>query len=64
MLEWIRLVSSKDGKISWEEFRDLLTTIMPNNLEGKITLFLRSYVPKEVNRAEVDNYRFSKQDIM
>ena len=59
MLDWIRTTSGPDGKISWEEFRSLLVTIMPNNLEGQITLFLKAYVPKSVPQAEIDNYKFT-----
>ena len=63
MLE-IMKVQSSDGKIGWDEFRTLLFTVMPNSLEGQITLFLRSYVPQEVQKSDIDNYCFSKADIL
>ena len=50
--------------ISWEEFRTMLFTLMPNTLEGQITLFLRSYVPDRVPKSEIDDHRFTREDIV
>ena len=62
MIDWLRI--STDGKVSWDEFRSLLETLMPNTVEGQITLFLKSYVPKEIGKDEIESYRFTKADII
>lgn len=63
MLEIMRL-SSINGKLSWEEFQSMITTLMPMNLVDQLTLFLRSFVPEGTPTDQIDKFKFGKKEIL
>ena len=60
--EYMRL-STNDGKLGWDQFRGMISTLVPLDLEDKIMQFLRSAVPIEVLPEKVDSYKFGREDI-
>ena len=48
MIEMMRLASKGNGSLDWTDFRQMITKLVPLNLEDQITLFLRAYVPKNL----------------
>ena len=63
MIDYMRLAVSSE-KLCWEEFYQMITTLLPTNLEDRLTLFLRSYVPQNVRGEQIDQYMFGKSDIL
>ena len=63
MLDHMRLATCSD-KLCWEEFYQMITTLLPTNLEDRLRLFLRSYVPKNLAGKKVDKFKFGKEDIL
>ena len=51
--------SSTDGCLSWDQFKEHIKAFIPSNLEDKLTLFLRAFVPDSVHPRDVDQYAFS-----
>ena len=63
MLDMMKL--SSDGTLSWDQFLKQVSTLIPHNLEDKITLFLRACVPKTIfKEEEIDKYKFGKKEIV
>ena len=56
--------NNSDGKLSWDDFREMITVLLPMNLEDQITLFLQSYVPADLVGEEIDKFKFSIQDVL
>ena len=59
MLEEMRL-ASVNGKLSWEDFHNMIATLIPMNLEDQLTLFLKAYVPVSTPAHEIDRFKFGK----
>ena len=57
-------LSTKDGTLGWEEFTEMVNTLLPRNLEEKITFTLQAYVPSDLIGEQVENYMFGKKDIL
>ena len=64
MISMMRLVCQDTGQISWDDFRHMITTLVPIDLEKQITLFLRAYVPANLKDNEIDSHKFGKEDIL
>ena len=63
MLKIMRL-STGNGKLSWEEFHSMITTLMPSNIEDQLTLFLKAYVPEGIPVDRVEDFKFGKKEIL
>ena len=55
--------NNSDGKLSWDDFREMIQVLLPMNLEDQITLFLQSYVPANLVGEEIDKFKFTIQDV-
>ena len=55
--------NNSDGKLSWDDFREMIQVLLPMNLEDQITLFLQSYVPVDLVGEEIDKFKFTIQDV-
>ena len=56
--------NNSDGKLSWDDFREMIQVLLPMNLEDQITLFLQSYVPPDLIGEEIDKFKFSIEDVL
>ena len=57
-------LSSGNGKLSWEEFHSMITTLMPSNIEDQLTLFLKAYVPEGIPAERMEDFKFGKKEII
>ena len=56
--------NNSDGKLSWDDFREMIQVLLPMNLEDQITLFLQAYVPSDLIGEEIDKFKFTIQDVL